>query len=310
MKQQAKILLFLSLFQLIFFISIIPAQAADTGMPVLSIPIPNLSFKPAVACTTAGDENKLCINWIAEYIAGIYKYAIGIVGILATVVMMIGGVMWIMSGGNASTAGEAKSWIASSLTGLIIALSSYTILYQVNPDLINVFSRPIKIQYISEYQEEADGSGAGYTSKDASMEGLNSLGVARTLQSTGAVYDQAKRGQYIDGKWHLDCSSFTQKAWVDAGLQNPGGNTEAQYNNPKAETFSLDMQSSLKAGDILVWRSGGAGHSAMCYDDGCTQRIHMPGHDKNGADRGVVTSRNTAAYLKSQNWKVIRVAKN
>ena len=114
-----------------------PAMAADTGMPVLQIPIPNVEFKPIIKCTTPGDENKNCVNWIAEYIAGIYKYAIGIVGILATVVMMIGGVVWILSGGNASTAGEAKAYIAASLTGLIITLTSYMILNIVNPNLVS-----------------------------------------------------------------------------------------------------------------------------------------------------------------------------
>ena len=141
------LLTFLTIFFVSFFV-IVPLSPvlADTGMPKLQIDIPTIRFSPANPCTTVGDESKLCVNWIAEYIAGIYKYAIGIVGILATVVMMIGGVMWIMSGGNASTAGEAKSWITSSLTGLIIALSSYMILYQVNPAL--VIWGPIKVEVV------------------------------------------------------------------------------------------------------------------------------------------------------------------
>jgi len=119
----------------------------------LQIKIPGMArFSEAKLCQD--NSNKLCVNWIAEYIAGIYKYAIGIVGILATVVMMIGGVMWMMSGGNASTAGEAKSWITASLTGLIIALSSYMILYQVNPSL--VIWDPLKLPVVKEFKISED----------------------------------------------------------------------------------------------------------------------------------------------------------
>ena len=74
---------------------------------------------------------------IGKYIKAIYKYAIGIVGILAAVVLMFGGVKWLIAGGNAERIGDAKSWIGASLTGLVLTLASYTILYTVNPDLVN-----------------------------------------------------------------------------------------------------------------------------------------------------------------------------
>ncbi|MDP2709337.1 MAG: hypothetical protein Q8O93_04850 [bacterium] len=75
---------------------------------------------------------------IARYVRALYKYAIGIVGILAAVVLMIGGVMWIVAGGSATAIGEAKAWIGASLTGLLIALASYLILATVNPALVNL----------------------------------------------------------------------------------------------------------------------------------------------------------------------------
>lgn len=94
------------------------------------------------------EPDKMCINWVAEYIAGIYKYAIGVVGILAAVVLMIGGLIWLTAGGNQTRIGEAKSYIGASLTGLVIALSSYLILYQINPELVNL--RPIKVTQVKE----------------------------------------------------------------------------------------------------------------------------------------------------------------
>lgn len=81
---------------------------------------------------------------IAHLVVAIYKYAIGIVGILAAVVLMIGGVLWIVAGGNTTQIGEAKAWIGASLTGLILALTSYLILYTVNPALVNLQITDIK----------------------------------------------------------------------------------------------------------------------------------------------------------------------
>lgn len=81
---------------------------------------------------------------IAVYIRAIYKYAIAIVGIVATVVMMFGGVLWLTAGGNPERVNEAKAWITAALTGLVLALSSYLILTTVNPALVNFNIREVK----------------------------------------------------------------------------------------------------------------------------------------------------------------------
>src|SRR3989339_497308 len=73
---------------------------------------------------------------IGDYIKNIYRYAIGGVGILAAVVMMFGGIIWITAGGNASRVGEAKAWIGAALSGLVLALLSYMILNAINPSLV------------------------------------------------------------------------------------------------------------------------------------------------------------------------------
>ncbi|MFH1583443.1 MAG: pilin [Candidatus Falkowbacteria bacterium] len=164
--KKLKIILYLPL--VVFFIAnlfyfSLPAEAApNTSMPNLDInklqvKIPTLTqFTPPTECGTDAQGNKkFCISWIGEYIAAIYKYAIGIVGILSAVVLMIGGVMWIIAGGSATMIGEAKSWISASLTGLVIALCSYLILYQINPAL-TVF-QPLGITQVKKAEISAVG---------------------------------------------------------------------------------------------------------------------------------------------------------
>jgi len=81
---------------------------------------------------------------LGEYIKGIYNYGIGIVAILATVVMMIGGFQWIIAGGSGEKIGEAKAWITAALSGLVLALSSYMILSMINPGLVKLQVLEIK----------------------------------------------------------------------------------------------------------------------------------------------------------------------
>lgn len=113
--------------------SIKTARAAEPTVFTPQVGIPNSPF-------TQGEKytfDKKSTQPIADYVRAIYKYAIGVVGILATVVMMIGGVMWIMSGGSPERAGEAKAWITASISGLVLTLCSYLILATVNPALVN-----------------------------------------------------------------------------------------------------------------------------------------------------------------------------
>ena len=89
---------------------------------------------------------------LGEFIKKVYAYGVGITAILATVVLMIGGFQWIIAGGSGEKIGEAKAWITASLSGLVLALSSYMILNLINPDLVNFSVRSIKlIERIEEY---------------------------------------------------------------------------------------------------------------------------------------------------------------
>ncbi|MDD5031905.1 MAG: pilin [Patescibacteria group bacterium] len=118
----------------------------------LQIKIPGMDkFSEPAPCPD--DPTKTCVPWIGEYIAGIYNYAIGIVGILAAVVLMVGGVIWLTAGGSPDKVNEAKAWIGAALSGLVLALTSYMILYQVNPDLVKL--NPLGINVVTEKKGEA-----------------------------------------------------------------------------------------------------------------------------------------------------------
>jgi len=146
------IFIIIFIFQLIGLIVlfVIP-QPTGAQEPKLQVPISGFSgFKPAQE-----SGGYLTINWIGEYINAIYKYAIGIVGILAAVVLMIGGVIWITAGGNQTRVGEAKAWIGASLTGLVLALGSFLILQTVNPKLVEI--NPISVKKVDKLENNDSG---------------------------------------------------------------------------------------------------------------------------------------------------------
>jgi hypothetical protein len=117
------------------FLTPLPAQAAGKDFSMnLAVPLPTLNGGNAHIKFT-GDTGP-----IAAYIKAIYNFAVGAVGIVAAVVLMIGGLMWITAGGNASTVTEAKSMITAAITGLVLVLTSYLLLSQVNPALVNLSS--------------------------------------------------------------------------------------------------------------------------------------------------------------------------
>ncbi|MFA6106060.1 MAG: transglycosylase SLT domain-containing protein [Patescibacteria group bacterium] len=144
---------YLLLFFGLLLLTVVPntALAADKWIPpTLQIPIPTLAgFSAPEQCDTAPDGQPIyCVGWIGEYIGAIYKYAIGIIGIVAAIALMIGGVRWLTAGGNPSAVKDAQSWITGAITGLIIGLTSYLILYQINPNL--VIFKPLKIKMVKE----------------------------------------------------------------------------------------------------------------------------------------------------------------
>ncbi len=75
---------------------------------------------------------------IGEYIQLVYSYAVGIVGIIAVVLIMGGGIMWVSAAGNEQKISTAKEVIVSAVTAVIIMVLSYGILVFINPQLTKV----------------------------------------------------------------------------------------------------------------------------------------------------------------------------
>lgn len=122
-----------------------PALIGDKTIFTPQVTIPSSSF------TTGKDVLlKDSTQTLIDYIIAIFKYATGIIGIIAAIVLMIAGVMWLTAGGNATAVSQAKTYIISSLTGLILTFCSFLLLSTINNSLVNLDVPAIKrLQYIA-----------------------------------------------------------------------------------------------------------------------------------------------------------------
>ena len=92
--------------------------------------------------TTIQNATGLADQDIRVTIARIIRVAMGMLGIIAVVIILIGGFTWMTAGGNDEKVGEAKKWIFSGIIGLAIILSAYGIANFVINSLVNATTAP------------------------------------------------------------------------------------------------------------------------------------------------------------------------
>lgn len=84
-----------------------------------------------------GKDIGLGTSDIRSTISQIIRVAMGLLGIVAVVIILIGGFKWMTAGGNEDQVGEAKKWIFSGVIGLAIILSAYALASFVIDNLVN-----------------------------------------------------------------------------------------------------------------------------------------------------------------------------
>ncbi|MBU1179069.1 pilin [Patescibacteria group bacterium] len=106
---------------------------AATNKSLAEILVPNETF-------TAHNQtsNPPTVKPFSSYANDVLKFAIVLGGILAVVVITVGGFEYIMAGGNTSTVEKAKNRIWQAILGLLVIIGAWLILSTINPDLVNL----------------------------------------------------------------------------------------------------------------------------------------------------------------------------
>ncbi|MFA6098873.1 MAG: transglycosylase SLT domain-containing protein [Patescibacteria group bacterium] len=99
-----------------------------------------VKFKPQITIPgskfIAGQEVQITFNTLGEYITAIYVFLVGVAGILASVMIIFGGIQYVVSFGSPDKISKAKDTIVSAMIGLALALGSYAILVTISPRLV------------------------------------------------------------------------------------------------------------------------------------------------------------------------------
>lgn len=112
---------------------------------------------------TTNSEGQVTID---SYLPGIFNLTIGIAGVLAVLMILIGGVEYITTDAIQGKS-DGKARIQNALWGLILVLVSWILLYTINPKL-TVFDLTIKESVSSQSTDSDDGSVDG-SSSDSSI---------------------------------------------------------------------------------------------------------------------------------------------
>jgi len=147
--------------------------------PKLQINIPTLQFSKIFR-----QGQLIDVPWLAEYISGIYKYAVGLISFVAIIMIMVGGIIWLTAG-TSNRINTAKEMILGAFSGLILALGSYLVLYSINPDLVSF--KQLQIKLIEREELETDIESA---SRDQLI--INSATACNTVETCKTLCDTCK----------------------------------------------------------------------------------------------------------------------
>lgn len=125
-----------------------------------------ISYTPEIKI---GDT--LVIHNLGDYVVKIYNYSFRFVGMIAIIMLMIGGLQYILARGGPGT-GAAKTRIRNALFGFVLLLGAYIILQTISPQLIKLGLprvkkiEPKKFQLADKFGQELKKDDKCYTIRD------------------------------------------------------------------------------------------------------------------------------------------------
>ncbi|MDF1497602.1 MAG: hypothetical protein P1P90_06160 [Patescibacteria group bacterium] len=113
---------------------------ATATKPVLGVDIPGVTFPDKLEIK----DNMVQIPYLAIYIIGLHKYLIGIGLVTAAIIIIYGGILYIIASTGAKVS-DAKDKIKDGVMGLAIILASTAILANINPNTTNTGAMKVAV---------------------------------------------------------------------------------------------------------------------------------------------------------------------
>jgi hypothetical protein len=227
---------------------------------------------------------------LPQYIRTLIRIAIGIIGILSVLMIIIAGVQYM--GSNIITEKEdAKNRLFGAVGGLILAVSSVMLLRTINPQLVeirigtdNLGNKAIDVNYVPLPKDlEGDSGSSSYSGlknfpegiycpkkKSSNNSEINKIALSfknRTTYRLGGGHSQNQPPFNDDSKMCndgktpcksfcpegtvcLDCSAFVNQILECAGLERYSGRTLEMTKNTKSEKIKSGQLTKTQANGI------------------------------------------------------------
>ncbi len=188
-----------------------PAPGAGTDI-TLNIPLPGVTLDKSYE-----DAGVVYTPFMAQYIVGFQKLLIGIAIVVAAIMIIYGGLLYIISSTGAKVR-DAKTLIQDALIGLGIVLGAYLILANINPNtsvlapLAIPTIRPDPFELIQGYEP-----GEGGSDKDITCNECPEV-------SPASAKGSASRMRAVCGKsGTLANAKAVLEVWIKEGIPNGSG---------------------------------------------------------------------------------------
>lgn len=111
-------------------------EEADYIVPNLIVDIPG--FEGFSTPTKSSDGSQTSVNFLAEYINAVYGWILGAAALVAVVMMMLGGLQYVLARGKPKYIDKAKTRITNAITGMVLLLAAFNIAFLIDPRLTNL----------------------------------------------------------------------------------------------------------------------------------------------------------------------------
>ena len=131
MSSQKKKIILLTLFSFILLgLLISPFISRARGLELRYPKVPGVAQAPTDKST------------LPEYLAYLYYFVVDIIGIIAFIILIIGGIRYLTAGGSVTKTKAATQQLIGGATGLLIVLGAFLTLRTINPQLVGIRSTP------------------------------------------------------------------------------------------------------------------------------------------------------------------------
>jgi cell wall-associated NlpC family hydrolase len=178
--------------------------------------------------------------------------------------IVIGGIEY-MTSELISSKEAGKERIRGAIFGLLLALGAWTLLNQINPDILNTNLNSLQNVTVSVDVMAGGESNTPFTPLNSAALATTPINCSTNLVTTATsfigntTYSQnpTDRNTISNGKAIEDCSSFVNQVYKCSQIPSPGNTTAQIFDTTKGATaITAQDLTTLQVGDLIGWKKG------------------------------------------------------